>query len=137
MGISLPRGTRDAGIAASTRRRYLEHLKWSCQAFVLPPYHKNLTRAVIKTPKLFLSDIGILRHRQGRWGAADRLIRAYDLTARVLHSEIQLAAAPNMLAELAGTASVYLLASREKSGQPLWILDARLAPAVFFVPAGE
>lgn len=70
-------------------------------------------------------------------GAAERVIRAYDLTARVLHSEIQLAAAPNMLAELAGTASVYLLASREKSGEPVWILDARLAPAVFFVPAGE
>lgn len=70
-------------------------------------------------------------------GAAGRLIRAYNLAARSLQSEIQLAAAPNMLAELAGTASVYLLASREKPGQPVWILDARLAPAVFFVPAGE
>jgi predicted AAA+ superfamily ATPase len=60
---------RDAGIAVSTSRRYLEYLKLSYQTFVLPPYHKNLTSTVIKTPKLFLIDIGILRQLQGYWGA--------------------------------------------------------------------
>jgi predicted AAA+ superfamily ATPase len=60
---------RDAGIAVSTSRRYLEYLKLSYQTFVLPPYHKNLTSTVIKTPKLFLIDVGILRHLQGYWGA--------------------------------------------------------------------
>ncbi|MCI0690478.1 ATP-binding protein [candidate division KSB1 bacterium] len=60
---------RDAGIAVSTSRRYLEYLKLSYQTFILPPYNKNLTSTVIKTPKLFLIDIGILRHLQGYWGA--------------------------------------------------------------------
>jgi uncharacterized protein len=60
---------RDAGIAVSTSRRYLEYLKLSYQTFILPPYHKNLTSTVIKTPKLFLIDAGILRHLQGYWGA--------------------------------------------------------------------
>jgi len=60
---------RDAGIAVSTSRRYLEYLKLSYQTFVLPPYNKNLTSTVIKTPKLFLIDIGILRHLQGYRGA--------------------------------------------------------------------
>ncbi len=61
---------RDAGIAVSTSRRYLEYLKLSYQTFVLPPYHKNLTSTVVKTSKLFLSDIGILRQLQGYWGPA-------------------------------------------------------------------
>jgi hypothetical protein len=61
---------RDAGIAVSTSRRYLEYLKLSYQTFVLPPYNKNLTSTAIKTPKLFLLDIGILRQLQGYWGPA-------------------------------------------------------------------
>jgi predicted AAA+ superfamily ATPase len=60
---------RDAGVAVSTSRRYLEYLKLSYQTFVLPPYHKNLTSTVIKTPKVFLIDLGILRQLQGYWGA--------------------------------------------------------------------
>lgn len=60
---------RDAGISVSTSRRYLEYLKLSYQTFVLPPYHKNLTSTVIKTPKLFLIDTGIMRQLQGYWGA--------------------------------------------------------------------
>jgi hypothetical protein len=59
---------RDAGIAVSTSRRYLEYLKLSYQTFVLPPYNKNLTSTVIKTPKLFWIDIGIMRQLQGYWG---------------------------------------------------------------------
>jgi hypothetical protein len=84
---------------------------------------------------------GIIVSRDGRnlyvTGGADRVLRIYDLAARALLGEIALNAAPNRLAELPGTNSVFLLASREKSGQPIWILDARLAPTVFFVPAGE
>lgn len=59
---------RDAGIAASTSRRYFEYLKLSYQTFLLPPYRKNLTSAAIKTPKLYWLDIGIMRQLQGYWG---------------------------------------------------------------------
>jgi predicted AAA+ superfamily ATPase len=61
--------SRDAGIATSTSRRYLQYLKLSYQTFVLPPYHRNLTSTVIKTPKLFWIDLGIMRHLQGYWSA--------------------------------------------------------------------
>jgi sugar lactone lactonase YvrE len=83
--------------------------------------------------------IGVSRDGRNLYvtGGADRLLRVYDLAARALLGEIALNAAPNRLAELPGTNSVFLLVSREKSGQPIWILDARLAPTVYFVPAGE
>ncbi len=49
-------------MAATTARRYLEYLRISYQAFELPPFSRNLTSTVIKTPKLFWLDVGLWRH---------------------------------------------------------------------------
>ncbi|MBI5549963.1 MAG: ATP-binding protein [Desulfobacterales bacterium] len=56
---------RDAGISADTARRYMEYLKLSYQAILLQPYYKNLTSAVVKTPKLFWTDVGVWRQLTG------------------------------------------------------------------------
>lgn len=56
---------RDAGLKATTARNYLEYLRVSYQAFLLPPFRENLTSAVIKTPKLYWSDVGIARQLTG------------------------------------------------------------------------
>ena len=56
---------RDTGIGTETARRYLEYLRISYQAILLPPYHKNLTSSLIKTPKLYWLDNGLLRHLSG------------------------------------------------------------------------
>lgn len=59
---------RDAGISAPTARRYLEYLRLTYQAVLLPPYHRNLTSAVVKTPKVYWVDAGLLRHVTGQHG---------------------------------------------------------------------
>ena len=59
---------RDAGTSPGTARNYLEYLRISYQAFLLQPYARNLTSSVVKTPKLYWSDVGIARHLQGNWG---------------------------------------------------------------------
>jgi len=59
---------RDAGVSADTARRYVEYLKISYQAELLPPYRKNLTSRVVKTPKLYWLDIGLLRQLSGFTG---------------------------------------------------------------------
>lgn len=56
---------RDAGIGTETARRYLEYLRISYQLVLLPPYHKNLTSSLIKTPKLYWLDNGLLRQLSG------------------------------------------------------------------------
>lgn len=56
---------RDAGIGTETARRYLEYLRKSYQAVLLPPYRKNLTSSLIKTPKLYWLDNGLLRQLSG------------------------------------------------------------------------
>ncbi|HQK80053.1 MAG TPA: ATP-binding protein [Syntrophales bacterium] len=56
---------RDAAVSVDTARRYLEYLRLSYQTFLLPPYHANLTSTVVKTPKTYWLDIGLLRHLTG------------------------------------------------------------------------
>ncbi|HUN54634.1 MAG TPA: ATP-binding protein [Smithella sp.] len=60
---------RDAAVSVDTARRYLEYLRLSYQTVLLPPYHSNLTSTVIKTPKTYWLDIGLLRHLTGVRGS--------------------------------------------------------------------
>jgi len=56
---------RDAAVSVDTTRRYLEYLRLSYQNFLLPPYYLNLTSTVIKTPKVYWLDVGLLRQLTG------------------------------------------------------------------------
>lgn len=56
---------RDAGISVDTARRYLEYLRISYQATLLQPYYRNVTSSMVKTPKLFWTDVGIWRQLTG------------------------------------------------------------------------
>lgn len=69
--ISYSSLARDAGIGIETARRYLEYLRISYQAFMLQPYYKNLTSSLVKTPKLYWFDNGLLRHLSGLGFEAD------------------------------------------------------------------
>ena len=56
---------RDAGVSADTARRYLEYLRLSYQTILVQPYYKNITSSLVKTPKLYWLDVGLLRHLTG------------------------------------------------------------------------
>ena len=57
--------SRDAGLSVDTARRYLQYLNLSYQTVLVQPYYRNITSTVIKTPKLFWVDIGLLRQLSG------------------------------------------------------------------------
>lgn len=57
---------RDASLSVDTARRYLEYLRLSYQVILIQPYYRNLTSSVIKTPKLYWVDIGLLRQLSGQ-----------------------------------------------------------------------
>lgn len=50
---------RDVGLSQPTVHRYLNLLETSYQLVRLPPYSVNRTKRLIKTPKLFWSDVGL------------------------------------------------------------------------------
>lgn len=56
---------RDSGISVDTARRYFEYLRISYQTIFLQPYYRNITSSVIKTPKIYLTDVGIMRSLSG------------------------------------------------------------------------
>lgn len=58
--------SKDSGLSSETARRYIEYLRLSYQAFLLQPYQVNLTSQVIKTPKVYWSDVGLLRQLTGQ-----------------------------------------------------------------------
>lgn len=56
---------RDASVSVDTAKRYLEYLHLSYQVLLLQPYYRNLTSTLVKTPKVFWLDIGLLRRLSG------------------------------------------------------------------------
>src|SRR5260370_32654597 len=58
--LNLAELARDVGVAGSTARDWLSVLEASSQVFLLEPYFANPTRRLIKTPKLYLRDTGLL-----------------------------------------------------------------------------
>ena len=69
--LTLSKLARDAHISPATTRRYLEYLRVSFQVILLPPYAKNLTSRVVKSPKVYWIDLGLLRSGTRRWGEVD------------------------------------------------------------------
>lgn len=59
--LSYSKLARDAGVSVDTARRYLEYLQISYQVILLQPYYKNITSMVIKMPKIYWLDIGLMR----------------------------------------------------------------------------
>jgi predicted AAA+ superfamily ATPase len=50
---------RDAGLASSTARRWLNLLEVSCQTVTLPAYATSRSKRLIKSPKLYPTDSGL------------------------------------------------------------------------------
>jgi predicted AAA+ superfamily ATPase len=55
----------ELGIALSTTKRWLSILEASYQVFTLRPYHANLNKRLVKTPKVYFTDTGMLCHLVG------------------------------------------------------------------------
>jgi predicted AAA+ superfamily ATPase len=51
---------RDVGVAPSTANRWLSVLEGSGQVALLEPWFSNRTKSIVKSPKLYLADTGLL-----------------------------------------------------------------------------
>mgnify|MGYP000909910733 CR=1 FL=1 len=59
MLLNMAELARDAGVAFNTAKSWLSILRASGVVYLLEPYHNNLTKRLIKTPKLYLLDTGL------------------------------------------------------------------------------
>jgi predicted AAA+ superfamily ATPase len=56
---------RDLGVAVNTVKAWLSVLEASFQVFVLRPYYANVGKRLVKTPKVYFTDVGTLCYLVG------------------------------------------------------------------------
>ncbi|MBI2422956.1 MAG: ATP-binding protein [Candidatus Hydrogenedentes bacterium] len=63
--LSVSELARDVGISVNTGKAWLSILEASRQIFLLEPYHVNAGKRLVKTPKLYFHDPGLLSYLLG------------------------------------------------------------------------
>ncbi len=63
--LSLSDLSRDLGVAVNTVKAWVRVLEASQQVVLLRPYHRSLGKRLIKSPKLFVTETGLLCHLLG------------------------------------------------------------------------
>lgn len=56
---------RDTGVSVPTASRWLSVLEASYQVFILPPFHANLSKRLIKSPKIYFGDTALATYLMG------------------------------------------------------------------------
>lgn len=57
--------SRDLGVAVNTIKAWLSVLEATYQVFILRPYHANIGKRLVKMPKIYFCDTGMLCHLTG------------------------------------------------------------------------
>lgn len=65
---------RDVGIAPNTAKQWISVLQTSGQIVLLEPYHRNLGKRLVKSPKLYMADTGLAAFLMG-FETAESLLR--------------------------------------------------------------
>ena len=65
---------RDVGISPNTAKKWISVLQASGQIYLLEPYHRNIGKRLIKSPKLYMCDTGLASFLMGfeNWDAVAR-----------------------------------------------------------------
>ncbi len=63
--LSLASIARDLAVAPATLKRYLDILQALFIVFTVHPWHRNVGRAILQTPKIYFFDTGLVRGDQG------------------------------------------------------------------------
>ncbi|MEK7764850.1 MAG: DUF4143 domain-containing protein, partial [bacterium] len=91
--LSLSDLARDAGVPVSSAQNYLRLLEGSCQWFRVLPYHRHLGKRLVKSPKGYWFDSGVLAFLMGvtDWEHAQRADRLGPLFETWVANELRAA----------------------------------------------
>lgn len=70
--LNLTQLARDADVSVNTAKSWLSILQTSLQIFLLPPYHTNLSKRLVKSPKLYFLDTGLCAYLT-EWASPETL----------------------------------------------------------------
>ncbi len=63
--LNMSEVARDLGVSVPTVKRWISVLEASYVVFLLPPFHENLGKRLIKSPKIYFHDTGLVSHLTG------------------------------------------------------------------------
>lgn len=63
--LNMSRFANDLGVAVSTIKRWISVLEASYIIFLLPPYFKNYGKRIVKSPKIYFYDTGLVSYLTG------------------------------------------------------------------------
>ncbi|MBU1474951.1 MAG: ATP-binding protein [Acidobacteria bacterium] len=63
--LNLTNLSNDIGVAVNTVKAWLSILEASYQVMILRPYYTNIGKRLVKTPKVYFTDVGLLCHLTG------------------------------------------------------------------------
>lgn len=63
--LNLSQLARDVGVSVNTAKDWISILEASFQIFILRPYHANIGKRLIKSPKVYFTDTGLLCYLVG------------------------------------------------------------------------
>ncbi|KXW59366.1 ATP-binding protein [Ferrovum myxofaciens] len=63
--LSLASMARDLAVSPATLKRYLDILQALFIVFIVQPWHHNIARAILKSPKVYFFDTGLVKGNQG------------------------------------------------------------------------
>lgn len=63
--LNLSSLANDSGISHTTARNWLSLLEASYIVLLLPPYHRNISKRLVKSPKLYFYDVGLATYLLG------------------------------------------------------------------------
>ena len=70
--LNLSNLARDADVSVNTAKKWLSILEASLQVYLLRPYHSNVTKRLVKTPKLYFLDTGLCAYLT-EWSSPETL----------------------------------------------------------------
>lgn len=66
--LSISEVSRDASLSVNTVKRYISLLTATFQCYLLQPYFENTSKRLIKSPKIYFTDTGLMRAVAGQDG---------------------------------------------------------------------
>ena len=77
--LSLASMARDLAVSPTTLRRYLDILQALYVVIIVPPWHRNIARALLQAPKVYFTDTGLVKGDDG--------LRFENAVAVMLHKQ--------------------------------------------------
>jgi len=124
--LNLSELARDADVSVPTAKTWLSLLQTTCQVFLLRPYYTNVTKRLVKAPKLYFLDTGLCSYLT-EWSSPETL-EAGAMSGAVLETFVLGEILKSWWHRMKAPPVYYYRDRDRREVDVLFVLDQRLHP---------